>query len=129
MPGELNDRIQDLVKFAYEELHKSYDFVPGRTPIPATGKVFGTPELENAVRASLDFWLTAGPYTEKFEKSIANIVGMRSALMVNSGSSANLLAISSLTSTKLGDDALNPGDEVITVAAGFPTTVSSSLQT
>ena len=128
MPGELNDRIQDLVKFAYEELHKSYDFVPGGTPIPATGKVFGTPELENAVRASLDFWLTAGPYTEKFEKSIANIVGMRSALMVNSGSSANLLAISSLTSTKLGDDALNPGDEVITVAAGFPTTVSPLLQ-
>jgi len=128
MPGELNERIQDLVNFAYNELHKSYDFVPGETPIPATGKVFGRPELENAVRASLDFWLTAGPYTEKFEKSIANIVGMRSALMVNSGSSANLLAISSLTSTKLGDDALNPGDEVITVAAGFPTTVSPLLQ-
>ena len=75
-----------------------------------------------AVSASLDFWLTSGPYTEKFESRFAKTVGMRHAFMVNSGSSANLLALSALTSPKLGDRALRPGDEVITVAAGFPTT-------
>ena len=128
MPKSLSERIEELVKIAHAEIHKVVDFVPGQTPIPATGKVFGPPELESAVRASLDFWLTAGPYTENFESRLAKIVGMRSALMVNSGSSANLLALSSLTSPKLGDNSLKPGDEVITVAAGFPTTVTPILQ-
>ena len=104
------------------------DFVPGETNVPVTGKVFGEPELKAAVEASLDFWLTSGPYTETFESRFAKTVGMRHAFMVNSGSSANLLALSSLTSPAHGERALKPGDEVITVAAGFPTTVTPILQ-
>jgi CDP-6-deoxy-D-xylo-4-hexulose-3-dehydrase len=127
-PDNLSKQIEELVSVAYSEIHKTPKFICGETPIPATGKVFGTPELESAVRASLDFWLTAGPYTEEFESKLAKIVGMRNALMVNSGSSANLLAISSLTSPKHGENTLKPGDEVITVAAGFPTTVTPILQ-
>jgi CDP-6-deoxy-D-xylo-4-hexulose-3-dehydrase len=84
--------------------------------------------LNAAVEASLDFWLTSGPYTEKFEGRFAKTVGMRHAFMVNSGSSANLLALTTLTSPKIGERALKPGDEVITVAAGFPTTVTPILQ-
>lgn len=110
------------------ERHPSRAFIPGESPIPVTGKVFGEEELSAAVEASLDFWLTAGPYTEKFENNFAKTVGMRHSFMVNSGSSANLLALSSLTSSAHGERALKPGDEVITVAAGFPTTVTPILQ-
>jgi CDP-6-deoxy-D-xylo-4-hexulose-3-dehydrase len=110
------------------ELHGLGDFVAGETPVPVTGKVFGSEEIVAAMSASLDFWLTSGPYTEKFESRFAKTVGMRHAFMVNSGSSANLLALSALTSPKLGDRALRPGDEVITVAAGFPTTVTPIIQ-
>jgi len=110
------------------ELHPARPFRPGITPIPVTGKVFGKEELSAAVEASLDFWLTSGPYTEKFESRFAKTVGMRHAFMVNSGSSANLLALTSLTSSKHGDRTLRPGDEVLTVAAGFPTTVTPILQ-
>jgi CDP-6-deoxy-D-xylo-4-hexulose-3-dehydrase len=120
--------ISKLVKNALHERHLSGEFIPGVTAVPVTGKVFGQEELSAAVRASLDFWLTSGPYTEKFESQFAKTVGMRHAFMVNSGSSANLLALSALTSPKLGDRALRPGDEVITVAAGFPTTVTPILQ-
>lgn len=102
--------------------------MPGETIIPVTGKVFGKEELTSAVQASLEFWLTSGPHTAKFESRFAKTVGMRHAFMVNSGSSANLLALSALTSSKLGDRALKPGDEVLTVAAGFPTTVTPILQ-
>jgi len=124
----LNSQIDALVSRAINELHPDQVFVPGQSQIPVTGKVFGEAELSAAVTASLDFWLTSGPYTEKFESRFAKIVGMRHAFMVNSGSSANLLALSALTSPKLGDRALRPGDEVITVAAGFPTTVTPILQ-
>ena len=110
------------------ERHPSQTFKPGVTPVPVTGKVFGKEELSAAVEASLDFWLTSGPYAEKFESRFAKIVGMRHAFMVNSGSSANLLALTSLTSPKHGDRTLRPGDEVLTVAAGFPTTVTPILQ-
>jgi CDP-4-dehydro-6-deoxyglucose reductase, E1 len=103
-------------------------FTAGVTVVPVTGKVFGAEEIAAALRASADFWLTAGPETEKFEKRFARILGMRHAFMVNSGSSANLLALSALTSSKLGSRALRPGDEIITVAAGFPTTVTPILQ-
>ncbi len=120
--------ISKVVTEEFQKRHPKSDFIPGVSPIPVTGKVFGEPELEAAVNASLDFWLTAGPYTEKFEGRFAKTVGMRHAFMVNSGSSANLLALSALTSPKLGDRALRPGDEVITVAAGFPTTVTPILQ-
>lgn len=121
----------DLMKFIeseYKNRHIKSNFVPGETAVPVTGKVFGAPELKAAVEASLDFWLTSGPYTEAFESRFAKTVGMRHAFMVNSGSSANLLALSSLTSPAHGDRALKPGDEVITVAAGFPTTVTPILQ-
>ena len=117
-----------MVSRAYSELHVNSKFTAGKTHIPVTGKVFNTEEMEMAVKSSLDFWLTAGPYTEEFEAKLAKFVGVRSALMVNSGSSANLLAISALTSNKLGDRALRPGDEVLTVAAGFPTTVAPIIQ-
>ncbi len=111
-----------------DELHPTITFTPGVTPVPVTGKVFGKEELSAAVQASVDFWLTSGPYTEKFENRFAKTVGMRHAFMVNSGSSANLIALTTLTSPKLGERALRPGDEVLTVAAGFPTTVTPILQ-
>ena len=120
--------INDLVSEALAARHPKSPFVAGVTNIPVTGKVFGKEELTAAVEASLDFWLTSGPYTEKFESNFAKTVGMRHAFMVNSGSSANLLALTALTSPKLGERALRPGDEVITVAAGFPTTVTPILQ-
>ena len=120
--------ISELVAAAMGERHPMKSFIPGESAIPVTGKVFGQEELTAAVQASLDFWLTSGPYTEEFESRFAKIVGMRHAFMVNSGSSANLLALSSLTSPAHGDRALKPGDEVITVAAGFPTTVTPILQ-
>ena len=109
-------------------LHPEKPFIPGESAVPVTGKVFGAPEIENAVKASLDFWLTSGPYTEQFESRFSKTVGMRHAFMVNSGSSANLLALTALTSPKIGERRLLPGDEVITVAAGFPTTVTPILQ-
>lgn len=120
--------VASLVQSALKARHFPKPFISGDSSVPVSGKVFGAEELTAAVEASLDFWLTAGPYAEKFERSLARTVGMRHALMVNSGSSANLLALSTLTSTKLGDTALKSGDEVITVAAGFPTTVTPIIQ-
>lgn len=128
MSEHLTASVSKLVSDAFAELHEPRSFVPGESPVPVTGKVFGQEELSAAVKASLDFWLTSGPYTEKFESRFAKTVGMRHAFMVNSGSSANLLAMSTLMSSKLGDRALKPGDEVVTVAAGFPTTVTPILQ-
>jgi CDP-6-deoxy-D-xylo-4-hexulose-3-dehydrase len=126
--AEDNPLLPQLVEDAMRERHPIKDFIPGETGIPVTGKVFGAGELQAAVEASLDFWLTSGPYAEKFESRFAKTVGMRHAFMVNSGSSANLLALTTLTSPKIGERALKPGDEVITVAAGFPTTVTPILQ-
>ena len=126
--SNLSKITEEAVSLAMAERHPAQPFRPGITPIPVTGKVFGKEELSAAVEASLDFWLTSGPYTEKFESRFAKTVGMRHAFMVNSGSSANLLALTSLTSSKHGDRALRPGDEVLTVAAGFPTTVTPILQ-
>ena len=124
----IEQKIQTLVSQAFDELHTPKEFIPGISAVPVTGKVFGQPEIEAAVKASLDFWLTSGPYTEKFESTFAKTVGMRAAYMVNSGSSANLLAITALTSPKMGERQLKPGDEVLTVAAGFPTTVTPIIQ-
>ncbi len=103
-------------------------FSAGTSVIPPSGKVLGASELKNMVEASLDGWLTAGRFNEAFEKRFAEFVGVPYALTTASGSSANLLAFTALTSHKLGDRALKPGDEVITVAAGFPTTVNPMLQ-
>jgi CDP-6-deoxy-D-xylo-4-hexulose-3-dehydrase len=125
---EFDAGINNLVEKAINELHAPKPFIAGESSIPVTGKVFGKQEISAAVSASLDFWLTAGPYAEKFESEFAKTVGMRTSHMVNSGSSANLVALTSLTSPKLGDRRLRPGDEVITVAAGFPTTVAPIIQ-
>ena len=118
----------DLAKESFATLHQSKKFIAGQTSIPVTGKLFGKEEIENALKASAEFWLTAGPYTSEFESRFAKKVGMRHSFMVNSGSSANLLALTSLTSPRMGDRKLSSGDEVITVAAGFPTTVTPILQ-
>jgi CDP-6-deoxy-D-xylo-4-hexulose-3-dehydrase len=125
---DLQDLASQLSQAAMNNFHPEKIFVRGESSVPVTGKVFGSEEIHAALNASMDFWLTSGPYTEKFESRFAKTVGMRHAFMVNSGSSANLLALSALTSPKLGDRALLPGDEVITVAAGFPTTVTPILQ-
>jgi CDP-6-deoxy-D-xylo-4-hexulose-3-dehydrase len=103
-------------------------FTPGQTVIPPSGKVIGVEELQNMVDASLDGWLTTGRFNELFEKKLAQFIGVQHAITVNSGSSANLVAFSALTSTKLGERAIKRGDEVIGVAAGFPTTVNPILQ-
>jgi CDP-4-dehydro-6-deoxyglucose reductase, E1 len=113
----------------YSALHfEENTFQAGTSVIPPSGKVLGASELKNMVEASLDGWLTAGRFNEAFEKSFAEFVGVPYALTTTSGSSANLLAFTALTSHKLGQRALKPGDEVITVAAGFPTTVNPMLQ-
>jgi CDP-6-deoxy-D-xylo-4-hexulose-3-dehydrase len=125
---DLQSQSGKFAEAAHAALHQAREFVPGETAIPVTGKVFGQEEISAAVQASADFWLTSGPYTEKFESRFTKTVGMRHAFMVNSGSSANLLALTALTSPKMGDRALKSGDEVVTVAAGFPTTVTPILQ-
>ena len=104
------------------------DFNPGVDPVPVSGKVLDPSDFEALVESSLDGWLTAGRHTKLFEKQLAEFVGARSALFVNSGSSANLCALSGLTSLKLGEKALKSGDEVLTVAMGFPTTVNPIIQ-
>src|SRR6516165_1632372 len=103
-------------------------FVPGQTTVPYAGRVFTEDEVEAAVSATLDFWLTLGPEGDAFEHELAALLGVKKSILVNSGSSANLVALSALTSHKLGERQLRPGDEVITSAAGFPTTVAPILQ-
>jgi CDP-4-dehydro-6-deoxyglucose reductase, E1 len=104
------------------------NFIPGVSRVNYAGRVFDEKELINAVDASLDFWLTEGRYSEKFAEKIADFLGIENVILTNSGSSANLLAFSALTSLKLGDKRVKPGDEVISVAAGFPATVAPIIQ-
>ena len=125
---ELRDRIRGMVGAYYREAFSAGAFVPGSSPVPISGRVFDEQELELLVDSSLDFWLTTGRFADQFEGEFAKFVGVREAVLVNSGSSANLLAVTALTSPKLGDRRLRPGDEVITLAAGFPTTVNPILQ-
>lgn len=125
---ELRNEIRKLVGQFAEAQFASKPFIPGETVIPPAGKVIGAPELELMVEASLDGWLTTGRFNAEFEARLAKVVGAAYVLTTTSGSSANLLALSCLTSHKLGDRRLKPGDEVITVAAGFPTTVNPSIQ-
>ena len=103
-------------------------FAPGMTAVPPSGKLIGAQELKNMVEASLDGWLTTGRFNDQFEAELAKFLGVKHLITVNSGSSANLVAFNTLTSPKLGDRAIKPGDEVIGVAAGFPTTVNPILQ-
>lgn len=113
--------------FAAKSLQKP-EFIPGKSAVPVSGKVLDASDLVALVDSSLDGWLTAGRFTRDFERELAKFVGARGALFVNSGSSANLVALSGLTSPKLGKKALKAGDEVLTVAMGFPTTVNPILQ-
>lgn len=125
---ELREQILELVAEYQAAAFPSCNFVPGKTPVPVSGKVFDAAELQYLVDSSLDFWLTAGRFAKKFEHEFARFFGLRHAILVNSGSSANLLALACLTSPKLGGRRLRPGDEVITVAAAFPTTVNPIVQ-
>jgi len=120
--------IADLVTKYAEEKYKQTTFIEGQTVIPPSGKLMGEEELQNMVAASLDGWLTTGRFNTLFEKGLAEFLGVKYCLSVNSGSSANLVAFNTLTSHKLGDRAIKKGDEVIGVAAGFPTTVNPIIQ-
>ena len=122
--SELRTQILELVERLYEEEHGAQPFIAGETLVPVSGRVYDDDDLLHLVDASLDFWLTTGRYAHRFERAFARAVGTRHALLCNSGSSANLLALTALTSPKLGSRRLEPGDEVITVAAGFPTTLN-----
>jgi len=125
---ELRKQILELVSQYHEEAFGSGTFVPGASPVPVSGRVFDASDIQSLVDCSLDFWLTTGRFAAQFEKAFARYFGIRTATLVNSGSSADLLAVTALTSPKLGERRLRPGDEVITVAAGFPTTVNPILQ-
>jgi CDP-6-deoxy-D-xylo-4-hexulose-3-dehydrase len=126
--NELRRKIQELVAQYGDLASIPAPFEPGVTAIPPSGKVVGAPEMQLMVDASLDAWLTTGRFNAMFESRLAGYLGVKHLLTVNSGSSANLVAFSTLTSPKLGDRAIQPGDEVIGVAAGFPTTVNPILQ-
>lgn len=126
--SQLREMISALVKEYHDVKFKNRDYIFGETPVRYAGRVFDERELQNLVDSSLDFWLTSGRYSEQFEMDFAEFVGAEYAMLTNSGSSANLLALSALTSPLLGDKRLKAGDEVITVAAGFPTTVNPIIQ-
>jgi len=125
---ELREQILDLVAEYCGEAFPPRRFEPGETSVPVSGKTFDSAEMRLLVDSCLDFWLTTGRFAEQFERDFARWFGVRECVLTNSGSSANLLAVSALTSPKLGDRRLKPGDEVITVAAGFPTTINPILQ-
>lgn len=124
----LRKEISNLVKEYSAEVYKPKQFIPGETVVPPSGKLLGDEELQNMVAASLDGWLTTGRFNAQFEEGLAKFLGVKHCLTVNSGSSANLVAFSTITSPKLGDRAVKKGDEVIGVAAGFPTTVNPIVQ-
>jgi CDP-6-deoxy-D-xylo-4-hexulose-3-dehydrase len=125
---ELRSKILSLVNDYSNINFKEKEFIPGVSDVPVSGKVIGASELKNMVEASLDGWLTTGRFNEQFEKKLAIFLGVKCLLTVNSGSSANLIAFSTLTSPKLKDRAIKKGDEVISVAAAFPTTVNPIIQ-
>jgi len=125
----LRKEIAGLVAEYYQSAFQGpLQFQPGKNPVHYAGRVFDEKELINAVDASLDFWLTEGRFSQDFSEKIADFLGVDNVILTNSGSSANLLAFTALTSEKLGDKRLKPGDEVITVAAGFPSTISPIIQ-
>ena len=124
----IRQEIAQLVEKYAQEAYKPKPFEGGTTVIPPSGKVLGAQELKNMVDASLDAWLTTGRFNRAFEEKLAAFLGVKYCITVNSGSSANLVAFSALTSPKLGERAIKKGDEVIGVAAGFPTTVNPIIQ-
>ena len=128
MDGSRDDILSRVEDFARQQLSARSGFVPGESSVPVSGKVLDPKDYVALVNSSLDGWLTGGEHQKQFERLLARYVGVRNAVFVNSGSSANLVALSALTSPKLGKRALRPGDEVLTVAAGFPTTVNPIIQ-
>lgn len=125
---QLRQQILELTAQFHAEAFPQRAFVPGASPCPVSGKVIDAADMSAVVDSALDGWFTTGRWAKDFERKLARFFGLRSASLVNSGSSANLVALSALTSPKLGDRQLKPGDEVITVAAGFPTTVNPIFQ-
>jgi CDP-4-dehydro-6-deoxyglucose reductase, E1 len=125
---QLRAQILELTAEYHREAFPSRDYQPGKSPVPVSGKVIDSADLCSVVDSALDCWFTTGRFAKAFEKKLARFIGVRSCSLVNSGSSANLVALTALTSPKLGDRRLKPGDEVITVAAGFPTTVNPIIQ-
>lgn len=125
---KIRKQIIQLVSEYYKLAHNQNKFILNQSTIPVSGKVFSEMDLQMLVSSSLDFWLTSGRFNEEFEKQLAQFLNINFVLTTNSGSSANLLALTALTSEQLGERALKQGDEVITVAAGFPTTVNPILQ-
>src|SRR5271170_5573417 len=125
---QLRQQILELTAEYHAEAFPRREFVPGTSVVPVSGKVIRAEDICSVVDSALDGWFTTGRFAKEFERKLARFVGVRSASLVNSGSSANLVALSALTSPKLGDRQLKPGDEVVTVAAGFPTTVNPIIQ-
>src|SRR5580693_9352006 len=125
---QLRQQILQLTAEFHAEAFPARTFVPGTSTVPVSGKVIDAADMSAVVDSALDGWFTTGRWAKDFERKLARFVGVRSASLVNSGSSANLVALSALTSSKLGARALKPGDEVLTVAAGFPTTVNPIFQ-
>jgi CDP-4-dehydro-6-deoxyglucose reductase, E1 len=125
---QLREQILELVREYHGVAFPAREFIPDQSVVPVSGKVFDHTEMQHLVDSSLDFWLTTGRFAKQFEREFAKWFGVRSCLLVNSGSSANLVALSALTSPQLGDRRLLPGDEVITAAEGFPTTVNPIVQ-
>ena len=125
---ELRAQILRLVEDYHAAAFPQREFTPGSTSVPVSGRVFDASDIQSLVDSSLDFWLTTGRFASQFEKEFARVFGVKHSVLVNSGSSANLLAMTCLTSPRLGERRLRPGDEVLTVAAGFPTTVNPIIQ-
>jgi CDP-6-deoxy-D-xylo-4-hexulose-3-dehydrase len=126
--ARLRQQILELTAEYFAEAFAASEFEPGRSPVPVSGKVIDAEDFSSVVDAALDGWYTTGRFAEEFERKLARFAGVRCASLTNSGSSANLLAVSALTSPKLGERQLRPGDEVITVASGFPTTINPIIQ-
>lgn len=125
---KIREEIFEKVRELYQLRKSGEEFIPGKSPVSYAGRIYDEREMISLVDSSLDFWLTLGRYGNRFEKEFSEFLGVRNTILVNSGSSANLLALTALTSPKLGDRRLRPGDEVITLAAGFPTTVNPIIQ-
>jgi CDP-4-dehydro-6-deoxyglucose reductase, E1 len=125
---ELRKEILELTSRYHSSAHGRKEFIPTKSPVPVAGRVFDESDVRSLVASSLDFWLTADRFNDAFESELSRFIGCRHMMTVNSGSSANLIAMTALSSPLLGDRALTPGDEVITLAAGFPTTVNPIIQ-
>src|SRR4030067_2433471 len=125
---EIRKQILELTKKYYTDRFTNEKFEKGKSRVNYAGRIFDEKELVNLVDASLDFWLTEGRYSEAFAEKISEFLGITNVILVNSGSSANLIAFSALTSEKLGDRRIKPGDEVITVSVGFPSTGAPIIQ-